>query len=198
MPRPKRTIEYHINKIINEELMKFNIIEAINSLISTKYEKILDSKSKNTNYIADTYRFMSNNNNSYDVEFYEINIIFKYIKLLDGSFLPDLYNEVATKGIILAFSPTEIDKTKIPDDIIGTMDDPSIKKTNRFEQYEVLGKVAYLIQEYMNNNPQYDVYVIGKNTHKNNLTIYQYIFKNIFANNFYEFESVDNFYYIMK
>ena len=173
------------------------IDEVFDKPIETKYEKLLNVNINNVDK-HDIYRFKTNNGFSYDVEFYKELIGFKYIKLLDGTTLPDKNNDSVTMGIIIGFTPTEINYSDVPEDVIGTLEDPYISRTGRNEQYEVLGKIIFLVDEYIKNNPDFYVYIITKNTNKTNIRIYNMMFKNIFLNNFNVYESDEAFYYIKK
>ena len=190
-------INEEINKIVFDEHNKNIINEIIDKPIITKYEIINGNRSPESGYLFNTYRFKTINNYSYDVEFYLDIINFDMIKLINGNTLPDYRFDERTIGIIIGFTPTEIAQ-KIPDDTIGTLDDPYIKRTQRNEQIEVLGKVIYLVLEFIKNNSKLYVYIITKNTKKTNILTYQHLFKKIFSIDFNEFETNDKFYYIKK
>lgn len=193
MHRPRPKITYFLTKIINEEISHF-IINEILKPQNTKYE-IIKNNVSNNDYESETYRFKTNKNFSYDVEFYETICAFKFIKLTDGTTLPDKYNDIVTKGIIIGFTPTEINQKEIPNELVGTMDDPYLNRTNRSEQYEVLSKVIFLIKEFIKNNDFY-LYINLKNTYDTNLNVYNSIYLNVFKNDFEVFEAEDAFYYI--
>lgn len=196
MHRPKPKLSFLLKKLINEELKKFVINKVLNSQ-ETEYIIIKNNLSPQ-DYNYDIYRFTTKHNNSYDVEFYKEEIYFKFVKIKNNNTLPDKFNDYETLGIIVGFTPTEIAKKKIPDKIIGTLKDPYIRRTNRNEQYEVFGKIIFLIQEYIKNNSNYYVFIILKNTYDNNLLIYNSIYNNIFKNDFDVYENENAYYYLKK
>jgi len=195
MHRPKLKLKTLLNDIINEEISKFKL-ELNEVLEPEKTDYKIFNNLMSHNYIHDTYRFKTTNNNHYDVQFYKENVFFNDIELIDGSNLPDINNDKVTKGILIAFTPTEITKLNVDPDIIGTLDDPYVHRTNRNEQYEVLRKIIYLIQEFIKSNSDYYVYLILKNTYDSNLIIYNLIFEKVFKLDFNVFETKDTFYYI--
>ena len=194
MNRPKPKLKYLLAKIINEEINKMYIDEILDS-INTDY-KIFINKKTSQNYIHDTYRFKTKNNNSYDVEFYKNKFYSGFIELLNDVNLSDVIGNDVTTEIVIGFTPTEIAKTNIPIDLMGTENDPYVTRTNRNEQYEVLGKIIFLVQEYIKNNPEYYIYDILKASDKKNIIVYNSIFKNLFSKDFTMFESDESFFYI--
>ena len=200
--RPRPSAMVLVKKIISEELSKLMIDEIFDKSVRTTYEKLSDVIINNS-LKHDAYRFKTNSGFSYDVEFYKIFINFNHpdfdrIKLLDGNELPNRRNEIIGLGIVIGFTPTEINDINTPKNIQGTLDDPYMKKTGRNEQYEVLGKIIYLVEEYIKNNSQYNIYVITKNTENINIKIYNLMFRNVFSNNFNVYESTEAYYYIKK
>lgn len=188
MHRPKPKLKHNLINLINEVLNGFMVDEILEPQ-KTEFKK-LNGNSLLHNYTYDTYRFITKNNNSYDVEFYKQVISLKDIKYIEG------FDNKETIGIIIGFTPSEIAEKEISDDIAGGINDPYIQRTNKNEQYEVIGKVIYLVQEYVKNNPNYYIYLILKNTYDKNLMIYNSIYNNIFKNDFNVYESNDTFYYI--
>lgn len=200
--RPRPSAMRLVRKIISEELSKMIIDEIFDKPVKTEYKK-LSNVIINNSLKHDVYRFKTDGGFSYDVEFHKIYINFKRpdfetITLLDGSTLPNKHEEIVTAGIIIGFTPTEINDIDVPEDIEGTLDDPYIKRTNRNEQYEVLGKIIYLVDEYIKNNPEYNIYIITKNTDRINIKIYNLMFRNVFSNNFDVYESEEAYYYVKK
>lgn len=193
----KNIVNEEINKIfINNFINEQSINEILDKPIPTEYENIKGNLSEKTGFLFNTYRFKTSNNYSYDVEFYFHVVDFNKIMLKNNNTLPNYQFDNATLGIIIGFTPTEIANNEPDDNIIGTIDDPYLKKTDRNEQLEVLGKIIYLVTEFMKNNPKFYVYIITKNTFKKNVLTYQHLFSKIFKNNFDEFEADDMFYYI--
>ena len=200
--RPRPSAMVLVEKIVREELSKVMLDEIFDKPVRTEYEKLSDVV-VNNGLKHDAYRFKTNGGFSYDVEFYKIFINFKHpdfnlITLLDGSTLPNKHDEIVTVGIIIGFTPTERSNFNVPNTIQGTPDDPYISRTNRNEQYEVFGKIIYLVEEYIKNNPQHYIYIITKNTDRTNIKIYNLMFRNIFSNNFDVYESTEAYYYIKK
>jgi len=174
--------------MMKEELNKF-INEIYDSPLETEYEMI-STHDYNGN-MFDIYRFKTNSGNSYDVDFLHEIIDAKNILLNNNELLSTIIKDnidTRLNYIDLGFTPTEIKDIEVDDSIIGTIDDPYIKKTKRNEQYELLNRVSYLILEYIKNNPEILIYSIGKNTHENNLTQYVYIFNKLFSSNFDMFD----------
>ena len=174
--------------MMKEELNKF-INEIYDSPLETEYEMI-STHDYNGN-MFDIYRFKTNSGNSYDVDFLHEIIDAKNILLNNNELLSTIIKDnidTRLNYIDLGFTPTEIKDIEVDDSIIGTIDDPYIKKTKRNEQYELLNRVSYLILEFIKNNPEILIYSIGKNTHENNLTQYVYIFNKLFSSNFDMFD----------
>jgi hypothetical protein len=190
-------IKNSLINIINEEIIQFNINEVLDKVIKSDYEKILNTYT-NRGLKCDVYRFLTKNNFSYDVDFCEKYVKFDQTKLINGDYLPNNFGETITKGIIIGFTSTEIKNINVSDEDEKTVRDPYDNRTNRFEPYEVLGKVAYLIEEYVNNNILYDIFMVEKSSNSVNLKVYDYIFKKIFYNQFNRFESDDMIYYMLK
>jgi hypothetical protein len=187
---------YSPKEIVNEEINNF-IFEILDTLISTEYDILKDNKY--AGFYFDIYRFKSNSGNYYDVDFYKSEInpneydnISKYFS-----------NVNKLKIIDIGFTSTNYDRTE-PINLENPENDPYVKRTNKNEQYEVLGKVGYLIQEYINNNPDINVYAVGKNSNSLNLAAYLQMYKNIFANKFILIEdrsenyNGDDAYYFIK
>jgi hypothetical protein len=172
MSRPKIKVKLYLQNLINVGFELFFINEISDKVIKTKYERFLNIKNKNE-YYRDFYRFKTNNN-YYDIEFY-MDILSK-----DRVGFIDIENEYVDT-IILNFINNEVNNNIYIN-----------------EQYKVLGKISYLINEYLKNNPKISIFRILKNTHKNNLSTYNHIFKKQFENNFTMFETTDEFFYVKK
>lgn len=176
------------SKLFLKEYLTNILKEVLDKPIKTDYEKKVDQIVDGR--VVDIYSFKTKSNNQYDVDFVYGTLNPEKTPFKSGmlsNLLIDDYKKDADY-IDLGFSPTEVKNIEVPDDIIGTMDDPYIAKTNRMEQFELLGKVAFLIEEYVRNNPYYKIYSIGKNTNENNLSTYINIFKRIFSSNFIMFD----------
>lgn len=165
-----------LKSLIKEELDLF-VNEMFDSKIVTKYGAFNDTYD---HFPLRTYRFKTNSGNSYDLDFFYTYVTPYRIKLDDGKFLSDYVidkNDLDT--IDIGFTISEIDKK---DDSISPED--YIKDTNRGEQIEVMGRIAYLVDEFIKNNPNINAFVIGRNTKSTKLKIYKEIFKNIFKEKF--------------
>jgi hypothetical protein len=180
--RIKRIIKEELENLANE----VRINEILDKPMKTEYEIVKNGGTK-------TYRFVTTKNNSYDVNFdffaYEntdsdFDIITNVV--LDNYLNDELYI------INLAFAPTETNTTDDTNSIVGTKDDPFIKRTDRFEQLEVLPKIIYLVSEFVKLHNIY-VYLIGKETSSTSLSVYNVIYNKIFKNDFNRYEN-DNFY----
>ena len=190
MPRPKPRIEYFISKIINEYFTEINLNEILDNPIPTKYDMFIND-TFHDDYHKDVYRFKLDNNNVYDVDFYK--------SPYDANILMKKNNETFyVNSIIIGFSSKENKETYSDNSIFGTEYDPYVNKTNRNEQYEVLGKVSYLIGEYMRNNPKINFYRIQKNTHSKNLSTYINMFKKQFEKDFLMYDTPKEFVFIRK
>jgi hypothetical protein len=181
-----------INKIISEYLN-----EVFDSPINTDYTIEYDDN-------VEIYRFTTNSGNSYDLEFIR-HIENCNNKLVGGGTLNDyIRGEFRVRGgnyclvVDLAFVPSEINMSDRDNHELYT------KETNRSEQYELMGRISFLVKEYIKNNPEINVFIIGKNTKETKLKIYNKIFDNIFSTKFNKFEGENSgykegsFYFIKK
>lgn len=182
---------YLINKIVKELLS-----ETFNSLIETEYKIVVDGD-------IIIYRFKTNSDNFYDLEFI-INQINCNNKIYSGGVLSDYTESYNIRGYCLI--PT-IDIGFVPSEInLDDRDNHELytKETNRGEQFELMGRISYLVKEYIKNNPKEKVFVVGKNTKETKLKMYEKMFTNLFNNDFLSVEGenfgYDNgcFYFIKK
>lgn len=167
-----------INRIIKE-----TITESFNSIIETQYDSFFDGD-------IEIYRFKTNSDNSYDLEFIT-NIINKNTSLNDGSYLKDYLadtEDVLVKSVDIAFVPSEINMDDRDNHELYT------KEINRGETFELMGRISYLINRYIKNNPDNKVYVIGKNTKETKLNMYNNMFSNLFNHDYFKLEG-DNYGY---
>lgn len=178
-------------KLINR-IIKETINESFESVINTDYELI----EENSNILI--YRFKTNSGYTYDLEF-----ITDFIKsdknFYNGKFLKDyIDSDYIEPTIDIAFVPSEVN--------MEDRDSPELytKETNRHETIELMGRISFLVKEFIKNNPRIKVYIIGKDTKEIKLSIYLKIFDNIFSDNFYKVEgrssgySSGAFYFIKK
>ncbi|MFW6219947.1 MAG: hypothetical protein ACOC33_03825 [bacterium] len=197
MSRPKRPKMLEIKDLINEEINNY-IFEIFDKQIPTDYEKIKNNKYRDI--IFDIYRFKSNSGNSYDVDFY-----YSDLNINDKPKLKEHFNSDSIETVDIGFTLTNYNTRDIDnDDIIGGEDDPYNKRSEYNEQYEVLGKIAYIINDFVIEHNNIDAYVIGKDSHHKKLKAYLQMFKNIFSNKFMlideESPNYDNgaYYFIKK
>lgn len=180
-------------KIMIREVIEEMINEIYDKPIVIEYKKLLEHDYEG--YILDIYRFKTDAGNSYDADFLNQAINTNKIILFKENDKKHWLSSILKNEFIglldcieLGFTPTEFKDIDVEPDSIGTMDDPYINRTDRKEQYELLNRMSFLIQEYIKNNPNILIYSIGKNTHENNLSSYSYIFNKIFENNYSMFE----------
>jgi len=181
----KRTIKTPLIKgrveIINNVIKKL-LNESFESEIPTEYEIVKEDSRYGGEIII--YRFKTNSGSSYDLEFiYDLehkNVVdVEVFKTISGNYkINGSYVEI----IDLAFVPSEINMEDRYDNELYT------KETNRQETFELMGRISYLVKEFINNNPKFGVYVIGKNTKEMKLSIYNKMYENIFSNDFIKME----------
>lgn len=191
-----------IKLIINEEINNLN--EIFDSKQKTDYSII-----KSDTYDSITYRFKTNNNISYDLEFYknEINTDL----LLNNKFklcnIIDIDCDYKINVIDISFTTT--DRLVNNDDISHN---EYYKLTNNNEIIELMARISYLINEYINKNPNIKIYCVGKDNSSdkeikgsNKLIVYQAMYDRIFSNRFEKFsgfsenyDSKEAFYFINK
>jgi hypothetical protein len=167
-----------INRVIRECLL-----ESFNSVIETKFELI------NEGDIV-IYRFITNNNNSYDLEF--IPTVINLNKLTKS-----IKKQKLIPSIDIAFVPSEVNLNDRNNEELYN------KETNRGEHIELIGRISYLIKEFIKDNPLIKIYVVGKDTKTTKLKIYLSLFDNIFSGDYIKIESEnDNYnngaYYFIK
>ena len=128
-------------------------------------------------YIA--YEFKTNSGNSYDLEFH---YSFEYcnVELNNGEILSDILNINCLEQPIIdcfdiAFTISNIEDKDNEDDFQ--------KKTNKVEQFELMGRISFIIRKLVNRYNKIKLFVIG-NSERNKMEIYQQIFKNQFSDIF--------------
>mgnify|MGYP001606301577 FL=1 len=79
------------------------------------------------------------------------------------------------------------------------------KPTFENEQYEVLGRITSIIEQFINNNSKYNILSIAGDTEKRRMNSYLYIFNNHFKNKFNRYkgesensETGESYYFIRK
>lgn len=182
----KRPKLLDLREIIAEE-SKLYLFEIFDKSIPTSYT--IGKDLKYFDFVFDVYKFKTTSGNFYDVDFYKTIINLNVLKNVQ-KYLNSDKDEIKT--IDIGFTSSNVDREE-KEELHGTSDDPYVKRTNRNEQYEVLGKVAYLVEEYVKNN-DYNVYVVGKSDDNKKMTVYLKMFENIFRNNFTMIEDVSKYY----
>lgn len=176
--------------LFNKSYLNETLTEIYEKPIKTDYEEI--SRYFSDDVYLDTYRFKTESGHSYDLDFIISSINLNGVRTKNntqiGKLITDDIDEENLSYRDIGFTPTEIKNIEIDVNIYGSKNDPYIKRTSRNEQYELLNKISYLINEYVNNNPHVYIYTIGKNTKEHNLSTYLYIFKKIFSNDFELFD----------
>jgi len=158
---------YLINQIIKE-----SINESFERIIKTDYEIIKESDD------ILIYRFKTNSGNSYDLEFIK-GFISPETVFDSGNILIDYTkNEHVMETIDLAFVPSEVNLEDRDNQELYT------KETNRGEQFELMSRISYLTKEFMVNNPNVIIYIIGKDTKESKLNMYLKVFDSIFSSNY--------------
>lgn len=186
MGLPKRKYK-SIGLTVNEDIKHFTINDLLNNEQKTEYKHISNSYDPTftTPYII--YRFRLKNGMSYDVEFYSCLFSFKNIKLINNVILPDKYNEEISFGNIIGLRHTKINNE------IFNLDEISEK-----DQHEILNKFIYLVKEFIKNNPEQEIYFLMKSIEEKCQLKYKNILKNIFSNEFIEYETKEEYIYISK
>jgi len=147
------------------------IFQPINTDFEIKY-----SEDKN-GLKTETYIFKTKLGYSYDVYFYITPIDNEYgLRLSDGRYLNDYLKKIPDVFVEIGFTKSETEKSL---DFVKYHSN-FIERTNRKEQYEVLNKIIYIVDYFIKNNPSY-IYVIGNNTFKSNLNVYNEIYHRLFS-----------------
>ena len=195
--RKTKNIRLRKSPIVEERVININRIireiinESFDKPIETKFEVLMDDS-------VLIYRFKTNSDNYYDLEFIN-NIERCDNKLLNGKTLGDYLKCGNTVKIIdLAFVPSELNLDDRHNHELYT------KETNRFEHFELMGRLSYLINYYINDDQETNVFVVGKDTKEMKLKIYEKMFDNIFSSDFIKLEGYNSgynngcFYFIRK
>lgn len=184
--------------ILINRIVKDYINESFDRELPTEYEIVNESSD------IIIYRFKTNNGNSYDLELFEDVMNCDYeidggTNLMDIVECSDIFGGHYVITCDIAFVPSEINMDDREDHTLYA------KETNRGEQFELMSRISFLIKEYIKNNKNTDVFIIGKNTKGMKLKIYEKVFLNIFSENFTKYEGnnpnyreTGSFYFIKK
>ena len=203
MPRPRRTpiLYSHGFKFLNKDELN-SILQELN--IKYKYQK-LETKYENLTIELDSfynlivYRFnvqLSNydnlelNDELFDLTFYLDNIDNHRNKIILNNNI--VFNEIFKKNI------NKSKYEKLYDiNLIKTLENRYVEiypNYNKKECNEIMRKSCYLINEFIKNNPDINVYVIGKNIKTELLERYMKVFSGIFSNDYKIFEGTSSGY----
>lgn len=165
-------------KIINEELN-----EVLDKKIETEYtthNKIVNG------YNTTIFTFKTLSNTEYDLYFlYLDDIDIDEISVNNDLLLNkvNVENDYNIKIINIGFSLSNKHKNNSDIDLdLSNFD----KNTNLHEQYELFSRISYLINIFLKNNKNIDLYIAFNNLNINRLNIYKKIYENLFSNYNYE------------
>lgn len=164
------------SKPANKSILNLNLLykqvlnEIFDSVIETKYEVIQE-------YPYIIFRFKTNLNNSYDLEFHFATTS-NETKLSNNKTIGDYYK--GDSGFItivdIGFTPTEV---------LNKNDfEQYTKNTNRNEQIELMGRLTYLIQDFIKKQNKINIFVLGYDINDTKLKMYNKMILNHFSNNF--------------
>ncbi len=187
MGRPRTPRLYNPRNLINEEIKIF-VNEIFDELIPTKFDVVKSIKYGDFYY--DQHIFSTNSGEKYEADFYKTMLNMQQLKNVSNYF----QNILTVNCIDIGFTLFNNVNNDMHDyGFEGTLNDPYIKKTNKNEQYEVLGKVAYIVNEYMKSHKKQRIYAIGKNAYHSNLRVYQNMYEKLFKS-FIKVEDVSDYY----
>ena len=198
MPRKYYSKLTKLNSLIKEELDKLMIDEIFDSKIETSYQEIDDDFN---GFETKTYRFKTNSDEQYDLNFFFNSITVK-TKILNGGILLNLiqtHGEGFVPTVDIGFTLTSriVDSPDIDDELYNA-------NTNKNESIELMGRISFLINVFVSSNRNINIFVVGKNTEEKKLLIYNKVFSNIFGNEFIATEGISTgynegaFYFINK
>lgn len=157
----KNRKKIHLNDLINEDIIK----EIFDSKIKTEFKEINFGS-----YIA--YRFKTSSDNEYDLEFHYA-IELPNTKLSNGKTLGEVLNTNKSVNCFdIAFSLSNISDKSNPDEFE--------LETNLNEINELFGRISYIISIIINKYKNCKLFIIGGDSRRNRLKIYEEIFKNHF------------------
>lgn len=178
MCRPHAPRLYTLKQLIAEETKIF-VNEIFDNLIPTEYRLVKDIVYDDSFY--DQYIFKTNSGEQYEVDFFktliELNESHKIKKYFNEK--NEHINESALDCVDIGFTYFNNVNNDFHDqgfDILGQYK----KRTNKNEQYEVLGKVAFIVNEYIINHPAQEIYAIGKDTCDSNINVYNNMYNKLF------------------
>ena len=159
------------NKILLSEIFD-EINEIFDSKIPTDFKTI-----DYGDYTA--YEFTTNSGLKYDLEFHET---YEYCdtvlngEIALGEILKDeCFNENRIFGYDIAFTLSSTNDKDNPDEFE--------KETNKFEQIEVMARIAYIIDLLIKNHTDVKLFIIGY-AKRNKMKIYNMLYEKHFKNNF--------------
>jgi hypothetical protein len=178
-----------------ESLIRNVVIESVNNIdeifdrkIETNYNQF---KKRVDNFDTTVYRFLTKSGTSYDLEFF--NTETRTNETLDDG--RKLYDVIKNQKPNTVIESVDIGFTlsDVADDVYDHQE--YTKNTNKYEHIELMGRLSYLVTEFIKNNSNVLIYVVGKNTSIRKLNIYVEMFKNIFSNDFIMVEGTSQGYF---
>jgi len=192
MSRPSRTpIPYSDGKKFLYKNELNIILYALNikykyQKIETEYENLYNIFDRYYNKIS-IYRFNTSFNKLFDLMFYNVDTDHK-IMLNNETSITDIVDEKILNE--------SIDNT-YDISLITTLENRYFKEYhghNKKECNEIIRKLSYLINEFIKDNPEINIYVIGKNIDLELLERYKEVFGGIFSDGFEVFEGTSKGY----
>jgi len=165
MSRRIKNSKISITEIFNE------LTEIFDKKIETKFKKIDYGE-----YIS--YSFNTNSGHEYDVEFHYSDEYCDTV-LNDDIILSDVMgskcNDNEVECFDIAFTQTIVKDKDNPDEFE--------QETNKNEHIELMGRIAFIIGNLINEYSKINLFVVG-NSRRNKNIIYETIFKNHFIDKF--------------
>lgn len=175
----------NLKKILREEIESALLTEVLITEIPTQYTKSLIYKSGEA---IEQWKFKSKSNTDYDLDFHF------YIEsgnnmLNNGKYLMEILNDVKLTYNVISISFTIGDLS--PEDRNTPIYNQA---TNKFEQWDVMGRIAYLVGEFIKQSPTVKIYSVSLGTHITKMKLYDAIYKSLYENNFTKFEGESDYY----
>ena len=167
MSRPIKTNKKNIKLI---HLINETILEVFDSKIETSFKEVTYD-----DYIA--YEFKTSSGTQYDLEFH----------FTEESLHTELNNTDLTLGNVLKASGKTVDCFDIAFSVSTVINKDSPDEfeieTNKHEQFELFGRIAYIVDVVSQKYKKINLFVVGA-ARRNRLEIYKKIFENLFKNKF--------------
>lgn len=175
-----RRIKKNKTSLDLEKIISETILEVFDTKIETPFKEVYYD-----DYIA--YEFKTNSGTSYDLEFHYSNEYGETI-LSGGKTLNDVLNtdEKLIDCFDISFTLSSVEDKDDPEQFEA--------ESNRHEQFELFGRIAYIVDKLTYKYKKIRLFVIGA-AKRNRLNIYKKMFENIFSDRFdlYIRESIHHF-----